>query len=170
MRNTGVILLSGVILLTDVGEQSHVACPLDGLCHRTLVGGTQAAPLPSKQLGIAGHHLFQIHHVLVVHKGRTWTTLLGAVTTLEMTMASQFLRLHNVRAPLLYAFPDSGSTVKSRGSRVPLPAIIRNSLSLCAFLGSRKTFILDAGLPKGKLFPQPVGGQLPSWLSVPGNS
>src|SRR5687768_2174203 len=65
-------------LLAHVGEQGHEPGTLDGVLDGPLEGGAVAAALAAEELALAGDHLLEALHVLVVDEGRPGAALFRA--------------------------------------------------------------------------------------------
>ena len=89
---------SGGSLLADVGQESHIASPLDGVLDRSLEGGAVAAALAAKEFALARAHLFQTLHILVVDEGRPGAALFGAEPAAIFSASSQLLANHGFLA------------------------------------------------------------------------
>ena len=88
-------LSRGSDLLADVGQQGHEAGPLDGVLDGALEGGAVAAALAAKHLALAGAHLLQALHVLVIDECRPRATFLRAEPATVLAAATQLLANHS---------------------------------------------------------------------------
>src|SRR5689334_9733571 len=87
------------VLLADVRQQAHEPGPLDRRGQGPLVGGAGAGALAAEQLALAGAHLLQIGHVLVIDEGRPRAALFGAEPAAVLLVPSQLLADHAAGTP-----------------------------------------------------------------------
>src|SRR5688572_22928943 len=80
--------MTGPSSLADVGQKRHEPRPLHRVLHRPLERRAAAAALAAEQLALAGAHLLQRRHVLVVHERRARAALLRAETAAVLAAGS----------------------------------------------------------------------------------
>src|SRR5271156_3405092 len=97
-------------LFAHVRHQRHEPCPLDGVFYRTLESCAVAAALPAKELALAGAHLLQALHVLIVDERRPRATFFGAKPTTIFASTTQLLANH-CRISLSEPFAVNSGTV-----------------------------------------------------------
>src|SRR5262245_31563671 len=79
----------------DVRHEGHETGPLDRVLDGALEGGAVAAPLAAEELALAGAHLLETLHVLVIHERRPRAAFLRAEAASILAALAQFLANHS---------------------------------------------------------------------------
>src|SRR5262249_3066964 len=82
-------------LLADERQEGHEAGAFDGVLDGALKGGAVAAALAAEKLTLAGAHLLETLHVLVIDEGRPRAPVLGAEPAAVLAAATQLLPNHS---------------------------------------------------------------------------
>src|SRR5947209_20378442 len=89
-----------ISLLADVGQQRHEARALHRVLDGALEGGAVAAALTAEHLTLAGAHLLEALHVLVIDERGAWASVLRAEPAAVLAASSELLGYHVYLAAL----------------------------------------------------------------------